>query len=199
MSEKERSKQRIESFFNELKQGTASLTDEEFTRLERMIMERRGRAAAQHVVVAPIDTFQPCNLRSSCSEISFNVLVYMERNIQSRMDPDPGQLESSSAGTGQLKSPSAGTGFETPGHQCLPNWEMGLTTVDGYLLVGVVSSNLAKNVFSLEGLVIGLPKDKKSVSEKGEPLLGCTCIIFFFWGMHGLGCPACFFCFCLSA
>ena len=55
MSEKERSKQRVESFINELEQGTASLTDEEFTRLERMIMERRGRAAA-HVVVAPIDT-----------------------------------------------------------------------------------------------------------------------------------------------
>ena len=53
MSEKERSKQRVESFFNELEQGTASLTDEEFARLERIIMERRGRAAA-HVVVAPV-------------------------------------------------------------------------------------------------------------------------------------------------
>ena len=55
MSEKERSKQRVESFLNEHEQGTASLTDEEFTRLERMIMERRGRAAA-HMVVAPIGT-----------------------------------------------------------------------------------------------------------------------------------------------
>ena len=55
MSEKERSKQRVESFLNELEQGTASLTDKELARFERMIMERRGRAVA-HVVVAPVDT-----------------------------------------------------------------------------------------------------------------------------------------------
>ena len=41
------------------------------------------------------------------------------------MDPKPGELEPS----------SAGTGFETPGHQCLLNWEMKRTTVDGCLLV----------------------------------------------------------------
>ena len=52
MSEKDRSKQRVESFLNELEQETASLTDEEFTRLERMIMERRDRAA-EHVIVVP--------------------------------------------------------------------------------------------------------------------------------------------------
>ena len=112
MSGKERSKQRVVSFISELEQGTASLTDKEFTRLERMIRERRGRAAA-HVVVAPIDTAQPCNPRSS-SEISFDVRVHMEGNNEGRMDPERGQLE----------SPSAGTGFETPGQQCLPNWEM---------------------------------------------------------------------------
>ena len=55
MSERQRSKQRVEGFVNELEQGTASLTDEEFARLERMIKERRGRAAA-HVVVALIGT-----------------------------------------------------------------------------------------------------------------------------------------------
>ena len=55
MSGKERSKQRVEIFINEFEQGIASLTDEEFTRLERMIRERRGRAAA-HMVVSPIDT-----------------------------------------------------------------------------------------------------------------------------------------------
>ena len=37
------------------------------------------------------------------------------------MDPEPGELEQSSAGTDQLESPSAGTGFETPVQQCLPN------------------------------------------------------------------------------
>ena len=60
ISEKERSKKMVESFFNELEQGTASLTDEEFARLERMIIERRGRAAAR-VVVAITDTAQSCN------------------------------------------------------------------------------------------------------------------------------------------
>ena len=42
------------------------------------------------------------------------VRVYMKGSNEGRMDPDRGQLE----------SPSAGTGFETPGQQCLPNWEM---------------------------------------------------------------------------
>ena len=134
MFEKERPKQRVESFFYELEQGTASLTDKEFARFERMIRERRSRAAA-HVVVAPIVTAQSCNPRSS-SEISFDVRVYMEGNNEGRMGPERGQLE----------SPSAGTGFERPGQQCLPNWEMRRTTVDGCLLVGV-SSNLGGNTF----------------------------------------------------
>ena len=38
ISEKVRSKQRVESFLNDLEQGTASVTDEEFARLKRMIM-----------------------------------------------------------------------------------------------------------------------------------------------------------------
>ena len=61
-------------------------------------MERRGRASA-HVVVALTDTAQPCNPRSS-SKISFDVNVRMEGTTQGRMDPEPDQLESSSAGTG---------------------------------------------------------------------------------------------------
>ena len=76
MSEKERSRQRIESFFNEFEQRTASFTDKEFARLERIIMERRGRAAT-HAVVAPIGTTQPSNPRWRCSEISFDVHVCM--------------------------------------------------------------------------------------------------------------------------
>ena len=75
MSGKERSKERVESFINELEQGPTTLTDEKFARLEGMIRERRGRAAA-HVVVAQIDTAQPCNPRSS-SKISFDLHVYM--------------------------------------------------------------------------------------------------------------------------
>ena len=53
------------------------------------------------------------------------------------MDPEQGQLE----------LPSAGTGFETTGQQCLPNRELGQTTVDDYLLAGA-SSNLGGNTFS---------------------------------------------------
>ena len=59
-------KAEVESFLNELEQGTVGLTDEELARLERMIMERRGRAAA-HVVVAPIGIAQPSNPQSRCS------------------------------------------------------------------------------------------------------------------------------------
>ena len=129
---KNRSRQRVDSFINELEQGIASLTDEEFIRLKRMIVERRGRAAA-HVVVAPIDTAQPCNPQSRSSKISFDTRSCIKRNIKGRMDPERSQLE----------SPSAGTGFETPGQQGLPNWEIGRTTVDGCLLAGV-SSNLGK-------------------------------------------------------
>ena len=153
MPEKEKSKQRVESFLNELEQETASLTDEEFARLERIIMERRSHAAA-HVAVAPIGTVQPSNPRSRCSEISFDVHVSMEGSIESRMDSESEQLESLSAGTDQLESPSADTGFEAPGQQYLSNWEMERTTVDGCLLFDG-NSNLGENIFSLEDLVIG--------------------------------------------
>ena len=113
MSGKERSKQRVESFIKKNEQGTASLTDAEFVRLERMIRERGGRTAA-HENVAQTDTAQPCNPRSS-SEISSDVHVYIEGRNEGRMDLERDQLE----------SPSAGTGVETPGRQCLPKWEMG--------------------------------------------------------------------------
>ena len=134
MSGKDRSRQRIKSFIDKLDRGTASLTDEEFARLKRMVVERRGRDAA-HVTVAPIDTAQPCSPRSRSSEISLEVSVYIEENTEVGMDLEPveleqssagaSQLEQSSAGTDQLESPSDGTGFETPGQQCLPNWEIG--------------------------------------------------------------------------
>ena len=41
------------------------------------------------------------------------------------------------------------------------------TTVDGCLLVGL-SSNLGKNSFPLEELVIGLPKDNESANVKNK-------------------------------
>ena len=122
-------------FINELGQGTASVTDEEFAMLKRMIVERRGRDAA-HVTVAPIDTTQPCSHRSRSLEVSFDVCVCMETNNEGRMDPERDQLE----------SPSAGTGFETPGQQCLPNWETERTTAAGCLPVGV-GSNYGETLF----------------------------------------------------
>ena len=142
MSRKDRSRQRVESFITELEKGTASFTDEEFPRLKQ-IVERKGRDAA-HVVVTPIDTAQPCSPRSRSSERLFDTCVCMERNDEGRMDPVRGQLE----------SPSTGTGFETPGQQCLVNWEMRRTTADGYLLAGV-SSNLGGNTFPLAEIVTG--------------------------------------------
>ena len=150
MSGKDRSRQTVQSFVNELEQGTASLTDEELARLERMIVERRGRAAA-HMVVAPIDTTQPCNPQSCSSKSSFDARVYIERNDEGRMDLERGQLE----------SPSAGTGLETPGQQCLPNLEMRRTIVDGCLLVGA-SLNLGGNVFPREELGIGMQIDSQT-------------------------------------
>ena len=107
MSGKERSRQRLMSFVNELDQGTASLTDYELAMLKRMIVERRGRNAA-HVTVAPINAAQPCSHRWRTSETSFDVRVCMVRNDEGRMNSEQGQLERSSAGTDQLESSLAG-------------------------------------------------------------------------------------------
>ena len=104
MSGKDRSRQRVKSLFNEPEQGIVSLTDEEFAMLKRMIVERRGRDAA-HVIVAPIDTAQPCSPRSRSSKLSFDVRVCMERNDEGRMDPERGQLESPSRLVRILKHP----------------------------------------------------------------------------------------------
>ena len=67
------------------------------------------------------------------------------------MDPEPGKLGPS----------SAGTDFEAPGHQRLSNWEIERTsTVDGCLVVRV-SSSLGGNIFSLEELIIGTQVDSQ--------------------------------------
>ena len=153
MSGKYKSRQSDKSFINELEQGTFRLTDEEFTRLKRMIVERRGRDAA-HVAVAPIDTAQPCSPRSRSLEISFAARVCVERNNEGRMDPERGQLE----------SPSAGTGLETPGRQCLPIREVVRTTAGGCFLAGA-SSNLGGTLFLSQKLSSG--REPMSVSTIG--------------------------------
>ena len=195
---KERLRQRVKILINKLGQGTASLTDEEFAMHKRMIVERRGLDAA-HVTVAPIDTARPCSPRSRSSEISFDVRVCMERNDECRVDPEPGELEQS----------SAGTGFESPGLQCLPNWGIERITAEGCLLAGV-DSNLRRDVFSLEEFVTGLPKDKKTANEENKQFdprgersgatalkSGCTGIIFFPGELWAWVPAACVLCFCL--
>ena len=212
ISEKERSRQRVKSFFNELDRGTASFTDVEFAILKR-IVERRGRDAAR-VTVAPIDTAQPCSTRSRSPETSFDARVYMEKNDEGKMDP----------GRDRLESPSAGTDFETPGQQCPPNWEKGQTTVAGCLPVGV-SSNFWGNTFPLAEIAVRRradseittpptasttvplqtsrkPKDKKTTNEenkqfdssgKGEEpppwKAGVPVFFSFSWGTSRPGCP----------
>ena len=51
--------------------------------------------------------------------------VCMEEMFEGKREPELGKLESS----------SAGMGLEAPGQQCLSNWEIGRTNVDGCLLV----------------------------------------------------------------
>ena len=66
------------------------------------------------------------------------------------MDPERHQLESS----------STGTVFETPGQQCLPNWETGRTTSAGYLPVSV-GSNFGGNTFPLAEFAVGRRADSE--------------------------------------
>ena len=66
---------------------------------------------------------------------------------------------------GELKSSSAGTGFKAPGQQCLSNWEMERTTVDGCSLVDE-NSNFGENIFFLEELAIGTQTDNQTASSK---------------------------------
>ena len=143
LSEKERSEQKIKKILNEIE----GCTDKELARFERIIMERRGRAAA-HAIIAPIGTAQPSYLRSRYSGISFDGSVCIENIIEGKIEPELGKLGSS----------SAGTGLEAPGKQCLSNWEMKRITVDGCSLIDG-SSDLGETTISLEKLVIGTQTD----------------------------------------
>ena len=142
MPEGDRFSQRAKSFIKEIGQGTVNstdaigqstvnMTDEEFTILERLV-EKLDRKAAQ-VTVTPVSTAQHCIPRSLNSEIPSDVYVSMKEKDEGRMNPEPTELE----------TPSAGTGIETPGQQCPPNEatrETGGTITDGCLLVGMGSN-----------------------------------------------------------
>ena len=77
--------------------------------------------------------------------------VCVEENTEGKMDPERGELESSS---------SAGKGLKVPGQQFLSNWEMEQTTVDGCSLVDGISDSEA-NIFPLAELVIGTQTDSQ--------------------------------------
>ena len=121
-------RQKVINLINEIEQGKVS--DEEFAVLKRLV-EKRGREAAQ-VTITLMDTVQHCSPCPLNPGPSPDVCVKLESN-EGRMDPDRGELESS----------SAGTGLENPGQQCPPNegiWETGRTTADGILTAGVGSN-----------------------------------------------------------
>ena len=106
------------------------LANFEFARVKEYV-EKRSREAAQ-VTVTPVDTVRHCRPCPLDPEPSSSVCVKLESNV-GRMDPERGELESS----------SAGKGLETPGQQCPPNegiWETGQTTADGILTAGVSSN-----------------------------------------------------------
>ena len=125
--------QKTIDFVNALEQG--KMSDEEVAVLKRLV-EKQGREAAQ-VTVTPVGTVQHCSSCPLDPEPLPDVCVKLENN-EGKMDPERGELESS----------SAGTGLETPGQQCPPNegiWETGRTTADGILTAGV-GSNQGENI-----------------------------------------------------
>ena len=124
-------------FVNALEQGKVG--GEEFTVLKRLVEKRSREAAQVQVTVTPVDTVQHCSPCTQTPEPSPDVCIKLENN-EGKMDPERGELESS----------SAGTGLETPGEQCPPNegtCEIGRTTADGFLTAGV-GSNQGGNISS---------------------------------------------------
>ena len=124
-------------FVNALEQGKVG--DEEFAVLKRLVEKRSREAAQVQVTVTPVDTVQHCSPCTKTPEPSPDVCIKLENN-EGKMDPERGELESS----------SAGTGLETPVQQCPPNegtCEIGRTTADGFLTAGV-GSNQGGNISS---------------------------------------------------
>ena len=121
-------RQKVSNLINDIEQGKVS--DEEIAVLKRLV-EKRGREAAQ-VTVTPVDTVQHCSPCPLDPEPSPDVCVKLGSN-EGRMDPE----------RGELKSSSAGTGLETPRHWCPPTeriWETGRTTADGIFTADVGSN-----------------------------------------------------------
>ena len=101
-------RQKVSNLINEIEEG--KVDNEEFAIL-KWLAEKRSRGVAQAQVTArPVDTVHHCSPCPLDPEPSPDVCVKLESN-KGRMDPERGELESS----------SAGMGLETPGQQCPPN------------------------------------------------------------------------------
>ena len=103
----------------------------------------RSEVARRHRHRRLLRQWIPCNTVAPARLIPNLRQMYgvkLESN-EGRVDPERGELESS----------SAGTGLETPGQQCPPNegiWETGRTTADGILTAGVGSNQGGKHFFA---------------------------------------------------
>ena len=172
------------------------LPDLELAVIKRYVKKRSREAAQAQVTVTPVGTVQyyrPCTLNP---DMPPDVCFKLKSN-EGKMDPERGELESS----------SAGTGLETPGQQCPPNegtWETGRTIADGILTAGVGSnqggniSSPTEHVGTRAGTAVTPEKRRhKTTSEenkqfdpggKGEkaPLWNVAVTLpFFFWGELG--------------
>ena len=129
--------QKTTDFVDRLK---GKLPDEELAVIKRYVEKRSREAAQAQVTVTPVDTVQHCSPCPLDPEPSSSVHVKLDNN-EGRMDPE----------RGELKSSSAGTGLETPGQQCPPNegtWDQRRTTASGFLTTGV-DSNQEETFFHL--------------------------------------------------
>ena len=164
MPERKGFSQRAKSFIKEIGlgtvnatdaigQSTANLTDAEFAMRKRLVEKRDPKAI--HATVAPVDTAQYHSPGSPTPETPFDACgcVDMKENNVGKMNLEPTELE----------SPSAGTGLRTPGQQCSPNGVTGRTTADDCLLVGM-GSNSGGNTFFPAEIAVGARPDSKSTT-----------------------------------
>ena len=92
-----RPRQKVSNLINEIEEGEVG--DEEFARLKWLVEKRSREAAQAQVTVTPVVTVQYSSLSPQTPEPSSCVCVKLENN-EGKMDPERGELESTSAGTG---------------------------------------------------------------------------------------------------
>ena len=108
------------------------LANFEFARVKDYVEKRSREAAQAQVTVTPVDTVQHCSPCPPNPDMPSDICIKF-KTIEGKMDPEQGELESS----------SAGTGLETPGQQRPQNegtGKTGQTNADGFLTAGVGSN-----------------------------------------------------------